>query len=81
MRVICIKSDSSTITGPNTVPDGLLKEGSIYTVIDTDVYKNELFYLLSELPVAYYFADLFIPLSSISETEMERSYNFQTETI
>lgn len=58
-----------------------LKEGEIYTVIDTKIGQRvPLVYLIKEIPVrTWYDADWFIPLSEIDETEMER--NYQTETI
>lgn len=80
MKVICIKTDTIHTSGPNIVPNGSLIEGNVYTVIDTDVYDGRTYYRLAEIKYfAFYGAHLFIPISSIDETEFNR--NYKTEQI
>lgn len=77
MKVMCIDST----TEPGWLPVEL-KEGEIYTVIDSMNDNDGSWYMLLEGdPGAWYEAKYLIPISDISETEMERNYNFKTEPV
>lgn len=77
MKVICIKHDTVTTSGPDIVPHGSIKEGMIYTVTETKRFIDGYYYLLEEAPMAWYGVELFAPLSEIDETTFERNYNTQ----
>lgn len=68
MKVICISTPSKG--NPKFTP--IIKEGSVYTVIDsgaeTDIMED--WYELAEHKGYMYSQKLFIPLSTIDETEL-----------
>jgi hypothetical protein len=76
VKVICVKKDGTDAdTGLPCVP--LLVEGNSYIAID--IFDKE-YYILSEFGRAESFhMSLFVPLSEIDETKMER--NYQTEKV
>jgi hypothetical protein len=75
MRVMCIQKDRKEDGQP--ISDPLLKEGHEYNVVGIWEYE---YYILAEFPSDIVFGkSLFIPLSSIDETEMVR--NKQTEKV
>lgn len=72
MRVLCIDGSSE----PGWAENDLI-EGDIYTVTDSHTdEQGDLWYKLMEAdPRGWYEAKYLIPISGISETEMERNYN------
>jgi len=79
MKVICINNGpvgkTYTTCGKTGVYVPRLTEGDIYTVIDQMSWKGSVNYKLMEIPDEgrvefWYNALLFVPLSSIDETEL-----------
>ncbi len=77
MKVLCINSKGFLNQMPPVI------EGEKYTVIDDTVVAGDgkTYYEFAEIPGYYYWQPRFIPISDISETEMERNYNFKTEEV
>ncbi len=76
MKVVCIDEGITRKCINSSRISARLIEGKIYTVLKT-VGK---YYILEELePDLGYEAQLFIPLSTIDETEMEREIIFKKE--
>ena len=55
--------------------------GDIDEVIEVRTEDDLCGYRLLRFPTEYFEASYFIPISDISETEMERNYNFKTEEV
>lgn len=77
MKVFCIDLpgyDYFTCKAP--IPTGgMIEEGKVYTVCDTEQINDVLFYCLSELSCKdYWDSSCFVPLSEIDETEFVREY-------
>jgi hypothetical protein len=60
-----------------------LSDGSIYTVAEIIIIKNEHFYNLAEIPInpftgnaAGFLTTRFVPISHIDENSFERNYEF-----
>lgn len=78
MRVICVRKDTKA-EGPSE-KRGILEEGKIYTVVDSETYNGKLFYTLLETDYFdKFWSMLFIPLSTIDETEL--IHQRQTELV
>ena len=89
MKVMCI-DDSDKVLGCCHI---YLRYGRVYEAIgeQTDAEGDEC-YIIAGMPptvlnsgvfnsLALYLKSRFIPISDISETEMERNYNFKTEPV
>lgn len=80
MKVVCIKDGQwhSTDEPAKKYPS----YGEVYTVVDSEKDGDATFYIFAELaPDEAFYSRRFIPISDISETEMERNYNFKTEPV
>lgn len=74
MKVFCINDEYWGVKGVRKMTKGP-KYGDICTVVETDSLGDCIFYVLQEWGKDEVFdAKEFIPLSDISETEMERNY-------
>ena len=81
-KVLCVGSPEKFNRGTAQHPGSFKPiEGNVYTVLwSGKSVKGFNVYSLLEDPNNYtygWFVELFIPLSSISETEMERNYNLE----
>ena len=76
MRLLCV-DDSPNKHGD--IPEVIANE--YYTKCGERVGENGVLHYESVETVHYYGASRFIPISDISETEMERNYNFKTEEV
>ena len=80
-RVICIDDKRTPFMRPDGISYAhLLKVGETYTVTGEVSFGYELL----ELPHpkgSYWYKRRFIPLSSTSETEMERNYQLNKQTV
>lgn len=70
MKVMCIDDSPFIVVQRGNGPIFPLVYGSIYTVVQVDMFNGEEYYLLAEIYNSRYLSKRFVPLSDIDETKL-----------